>query len=150
MKELTRAEEQVMQILWQIKKGFVKDVIERMPEPKPAYNTVSTIIRILEKKGFVAHKAYGKTHEYLPIVAKKEYSGAFFKNFLNNYFGSSFNRLVSFFSDQDNLSIEESKLLNEVALEVHEVYNDTIENISQMCHMSKLQTIENRHHQNYR
>ncbi|MTI20322.1 BlaI/MecI/CopY family transcriptional regulator, partial [Fulvivirga sp. RKSG066] len=66
MKELTKAEEQVMQILWQIKKGFVRDVIDKMPEPKPAYNTVSTIIRILEQKGFVDHNAYGKSHEYYP------------------------------------------------------------------------------------
>ena len=62
MKELTKAEEQVMQLLWQKEKAFVKDLIEEMPEPKPAYNTVSTIIRILEKKGFVGHTAYGKTH----------------------------------------------------------------------------------------
>ena len=64
MKELTKAEEQVMQILWKVKKGFVKEFIDHFPDPKPAYNTVSTIVRILEKKGFVTHKAYGKTHEY--------------------------------------------------------------------------------------
>ena len=72
MKELTKAEEQVMQILWKIEKGFVKDIIDSMPKPKPAYNTVSTIVRILEKKGFVGHNAYGKTHEYYPLVSKKD------------------------------------------------------------------------------
>ena len=82
MKELTKAEEQVMQILWQIEKGFVKDVLAKMSEPKPAYNTVSTIIRILEKKGFVSYKAYGKTHEYFPIIDKTTYSNFYLKNLL--------------------------------------------------------------------
>ncbi len=107
MNELTRAEEQVMQILWKIEKGFVKDVVEHFPVPRPAYNTVSTIIRILERKGFVGHNAYGKTHEYFPLVKKDEYSKAFFGTFLKNYFGNSFNKLVSFFSDRENLSVEE-------------------------------------------
>ena len=66
-------EEQVMQLLWKLEKGFVKDIIEKMPEPKPAYNTVSTIVRILEKKGFVGHNAYGKTHEYFPLISRKDY-----------------------------------------------------------------------------
>ncbi len=107
MKELTRAEEQVMQILWSIKKGFVKDVLERIPEPKPAYNTVSTIVRILEQKGFVSHKAYGKTHEYYPIVMKDNYSKFYLNNFLSGYFGGSFERLVSFFAKENNLDIQE-------------------------------------------
>ncbi len=70
MKELTRAEEQVMQVLWTLGKAFVKDIVEKMPNPKPAYNTVSTIVRILETKGFIDHKAYGKTHEYFPLVSR--------------------------------------------------------------------------------
>ncbi len=73
MRELTKAEEQVMQILWEIEQGFVKDILEKMTAPKPAYNTVSTIIRILERKGFVQHKAYGKSHKYFPIVSKDQY-----------------------------------------------------------------------------
>ena len=73
MKELTKAEEQVMQILWDIEKGFVNDIMEQLPDPKPAYNTVSTIIRILEKKGMVDHKSFGKTHEYFPTVDKNTY-----------------------------------------------------------------------------
>ena len=107
MNELTRAEEQVMQILWKIERGFVKDVVELLDNPKPAYNTISTIIRILEKKGFVNHKAYGKTHEYFPIVSKKDYTKSFFGNFLNKYFSNSFQQLVSFFSNENDMSLEE-------------------------------------------
>lgn len=107
MKELTKAEEQVMQILWKIEKGFVKDIIDSMPKPKPAYNTVSTIVRILEKKGFVGHNAYGKTHEYYPLVSKKDYSGKFLKGFVKNYFGNSYRQMVSHFAREENLSIEE-------------------------------------------
>ena len=111
MKELTRAEEQVMQILWKLKKGFVKDVIDRIPEPKPAYNTVSTIIRILEKKGFVGYKAYGKTHEYFPLVDKDDYSKFFLKNFVSNYFEGSFQSLVSFFAKENKMDINEVEAL---------------------------------------
>jgi len=107
MKELTKAEEQVMQILWQIKKGFVKDILEKMTDPKPAYNTVSTIVRILEKKGFVGYKAYGKTHEYYPLVAKSEYSHYYLKTFMKNYFGGSFKNLVSFFAKENDMDIHE-------------------------------------------
>lgn len=107
MKELTRAEEQVMQFLWKLEKAFVKDIVEEMPEPKPAYNTVSTIIRILEKKGFVGHNAYGKTHEYFPLVARKEYTRSYMKNFMRNYFSGSFQEMVSFFAREDNMSISE-------------------------------------------
>lgn len=107
MKELTKAEEQVMQILWKLKKGFVKDVIEHIPEPKPAYNTVSTIIRILEKKGFVGYTAYGKTHEYYPLVDKDDYSKFYLRNFVGNYFDGSFRNLVSFFAKENNMDIQE-------------------------------------------
>ena len=107
MKELTRAEEQVMQYLWKMDKAFVKDIVEKMPEPKPAYNTVSTIIRILEKKGFVGHNAYGKTHEYFPLIGRKEYTRLFMKNFMRNYFSGSFQEMVSFFAREDNMSISE-------------------------------------------
>ncbi len=107
MNELTKAEEQIMQILWKIEKGFVKDVIEYFNKPKPAYNTVSTIIRILEKKGFIGHKAYGKTHEYYPLITKKDYTKTFFRGFLDKYFSNSFQQLVSFFSNENDMSIEE-------------------------------------------
>lgn len=107
MKELTRAEEQIMQILWQIKKGFVRDIMDEMPEPKPAYNTVSTIVRILEQKGFVSHKAFGKSHEYFPVIEKDKYSKFFLNNFLSGYFSGSFEKMVSFFAKENNLDIKE-------------------------------------------
>jgi predicted transcriptional regulator len=107
IKELTKAEEQVMQILWEIKKGFVKEVIEKMPDPKPAYNTVSTIIRILEKKGFVGYNSFGKTHEYFPLIAKDEYRSFFLRNFMGNYFGGSIKNLVSFFARENDLDIND-------------------------------------------
>ncbi|MEN7546829.1 BlaI/MecI/CopY family transcriptional regulator [Rapidithrix thailandica] len=111
MKELTKAEEQVMQVLWNLKKAFVKDVIKELPlnaeGKKPAYNTISTIIRILETKGFVGHTAYGKTYEYYPLVEKKHYQSFFLKNFLSNYFGGSFEKLVSFFAKDSNMDVHE-------------------------------------------
>ncbi len=107
MKELTKAEEQIMQILWKLEKGFVKDILERLPKPKPAYNTVSTIVRILEKKGFVSHKAYGKTHEYYPLLSKEEYTRKFLKRFVENYFSDSFKEMVSFFAKEKDMSISE-------------------------------------------
>jgi predicted transcriptional regulator len=107
MRELTRAEEQVMQVLWKIKKGFVKDILEHFDDPKPAYNTVSTIVRILQDKGFVHHKAYGRTHEYFPIVTKDEYSRSHLSNFVNDYFSNSFGKMVSFFAKDNNISVKE-------------------------------------------
>jgi BlaI family transcriptional regulator, penicillinase repressor len=105
MKELTKAEEQVMQLLWKLEKGFVRDLVDAMPEPKPAYNTVSTIVRILEKKGFVGHNAYGNTHEYFPLIGRDEYTRSFMKNFMRNYFSGSFKEMVSFFAREDNMSL---------------------------------------------
>ena len=107
MKELTKAEDQVMQLLWKLEKAFVKDIIEQMPIPKPAYNTVSTIIRILEKKGFVGHIAYGKTYEYFALISKKEYTRSYMKNFMRSYFSGSFQEMVSFFAKEDNMSLTE-------------------------------------------
>jgi predicted transcriptional regulator len=115
MKELTKAEEQIMQILWDLEKGFVKDIIQKMPDPKPAYNTVSTIVRILEQKGFVDHNAYGKTHEYFPLVSRHEYTRTFMKNFVSSYFKGSFREMVSFFARTDNLTVAEiDHLMKEV------------------------------------
>ena len=115
LKELTRAEDQVMQILWKLDKGFVKDIIEQMPEPKPAYNTVSTIVRILESKGFVSHRAYGKTHEYFPLVTKEKYTKFYLNNLLKGYFNGSFQNLVSFFARENKMDVRDiEKLLNEI------------------------------------
>jgi len=107
MKELTKAEDQIMQILWKLEKAFVKDLIDHMPAPKPAYNTVSTIIRILERKGFVGYKAYGKTHEYFPLIPKEKYSKFYLNNFLSGYFNGSFQNLVSFFAQDDKLNVSD-------------------------------------------
>jgi len=107
MKQLTKAEEQVMQVLWQLKKAYVRDIIDQLPAPKPAYNTVSTIVRILERKGFVAYTAFGKSHEYFPLIEKKSYRNRYFKEVLKNYFGDSYRSLASFFTKEQNLSIEE-------------------------------------------
>ena len=107
MKELTRAEEQIMQVMWQIGKGFVNDILEHLPEPKPAYTTVSTIIRILGKKGFVSYTAYGKTHEYFPLMTRKQYARARIKNLLGNYFSNSVPSLASFITREENLSLGE-------------------------------------------
>jgi predicted transcriptional regulator len=111
--ELTRAEEEIMQILWEIKKGFVKNIMERLPDPKPAYNTVSTIVRILEAKGFVSHTAFGKTHEYFSLVARDEYRKQFLNSMLHNYFGGSFRQLASFFMKNEKIDIREmEEILN--------------------------------------
>lgn len=115
LKELTKAEDQVMQILWKLEKGVVKDIMEEMSEPKPAYNTVSTIVRILETKGFVDHKAYGKTHEYFPTISKEKYTKFYLNNLLKGYFNGSFQNLVSFFAKENDLSATDlEKLLNEL------------------------------------
>lgn len=105
MKNLTQAEEQVMQVLWKIKKGFVHDILEHFPEPKPAYTTVSTIIRILEKKGFAGHKSYGKSHEYYPLISRSEYSSGYLKRFVRNYFNNSYPALGSFLAKEKNVDV---------------------------------------------
>jgi BlaI family transcriptional regulator, penicillinase repressor len=107
MKQLTRAEEEIMQILWQLRKGFVRDILERLPEPKPAYTTVSTVVRVLEKKGFVAYTQYGNTYEYYPLVDKNSYSKQQFRHFLEDYFGGSFEKLLSFFANEKEVDIRE-------------------------------------------
>ena len=107
MKKLTHAEEEVMQILWELGSGFVKDVIERMPAPKPPYNTVSTVIRVLEKKEFISHRQYGNTYEYFPLVTRDEYAKVHFKGFLSDYFNNSFPKMAAFFARENNLSLKE-------------------------------------------
>jgi predicted transcriptional regulator len=111
MKELTKAEDQIMQILWTLQKGFVKDIVEQMPDPKPAYNTVSTIVRILEKKGFVGYKAYGKTHEYFPLIAKEKYTRFYLNNMVKGYFNGSVQNLVSFFARENKMDVQDIDLL---------------------------------------
>jgi BlaI family transcriptional regulator, penicillinase repressor len=114
VRELTRAEEQIMQVLWSLEKAMVNDLLARLPDPKPAYNTVSTIIRILEQKGFVGHKAYGRSHEYFPLVSKKDYAKSHFRNFVTNYFGNSYRSLASFFTSEENLSLSELEEIRKI------------------------------------
>ena len=107
MKELTRAEDEIMQVLWTIKSAFVKDIIDELPEPKPAYSTVSTIVRILQQKGFVGHKAEGQSHKYHPLITKASYTKQFMKGFVTRYFDGSYPQMVSFFTKQDKLSVSQ-------------------------------------------
>ncbi len=107
MRELTKAEEQVMKILWEIDKGFVKEILEHFDKPRPAYNTVSTIVRILQEKGFVNHKAYGRTHEYYPLMTRDEYKKSHMSNFVNSYFSNSYQNMVSFFTNEKKISLKE-------------------------------------------
>jgi len=108
IKELTRAEEQLMQVLWKLQKGYVKDVIEQLPEPKPAYNTVSTIVRILETKGFVGHNAYGKSHEYYPLISKEEYQNFATDKLMSGYFDNSVKRMFSYFVKEEKIDLKEA------------------------------------------
>ncbi len=107
MKELTKAEEQVMQVLWQIKQGFAADIIANFPEPKPAYNTMLTVVRILEKKGFVSHETFGKSNRYYPLVSKEQYSESFLLLFVFNLFDISFMSMVSFFAHTQDITLED-------------------------------------------
>ena len=107
MERLTRKEEEAMKILWKAKKGFVKDLLELHPEPKPHYNTFSTLVRGLEEKGYIGHKAYGKNHQYFPIIKKEEYRKLYMKKVVSDYFGSSYKNVVSFFVDENKLNADD-------------------------------------------
>lgn len=117
IRDLTKAEEQVMQILWKVNESIVRDLVDQFPDPKPAYNTVSTVLRVLEKKDFVNHKAYGTTYVYFPIVSKKEYSKFQFTNLIKNYFNDSFPKMAAFFAKENNLSIQELEEMMDMAKE---------------------------------
>ncbi len=111
--ELTKAELELMQVIWDKEKVLVHDILGVLPEPKPAYNTVSTIVRILEQKGFVGHKAYGRTYEYFPLVSKEAYTQRYMTTVLDNFFDGSLSRLVSFFSEQESIPAGEvNEILN--------------------------------------
>ena len=111
MKQLTKAEEEIMHALWQLKKANVKSLIELLPEPKPAYNTVSTIVRILESKGFVDYEKQGKGHIYFPVVAKESYSNQSINKLVDNYFQGSFKSMVSFFVKKNNVDLNDIEAL---------------------------------------
>jgi BlaI family transcriptional regulator, penicillinase repressor len=105
--QLTRAEEQVMQILWDLGEGLVKDVREHFEDPKPARNTVSTVVRVLEKKGFIGHRAFSNVHLYFPLVSKREYSKSQLFGLMESYFDNSFPAMASFFAKEKDLSMKE-------------------------------------------
>lgn len=107
MKQLTKAEEQIMQILWSLKEGIVKQVVDAFEEPKPAYTTVATVLKVLEKKGFVEHKTIGNTHLFYPAISKKDYTKFQFSTLLKDYFNGSFPKMATFFARENNLSIQE-------------------------------------------
>lgn len=107
MKTLTPKELQLMQLIWEMKKAFVKELIELLPNPKPHYNTVSTTIRILEEKGFVKHESFGQSHRYFPIVSKEEYQKKEMGNVLKNYFNSSYSSMLTYFAKEENISSEQ-------------------------------------------
>jgi predicted transcriptional regulator len=107
MKKLTRKEEEVMKILWKLEKAFVKDIIEKYPDPKPHYNTISSLVRLLQDKGIVSYKQYGNTYEYYPLISKEEYKKSFMKQVVSDYFDNSYKNAVAFFVKEKGLSPEE-------------------------------------------
>ncbi len=117
---LTKAEEEVMQIIWQKERCVVRDILDHLGDPEMPHSTISSVVRILEKKGFVNHKAYGKTHEYFPIVAKEEYAQHGVKSLMEKYFGGSPKQLVSFLVQKDNLDLKE---LNELMKTLNDAKN---------------------------
>ena len=109
MEKLTNKEEEIMHILWKLEKAFVKDVLAEITDEKPHYNTLSTIIRNLEDKGFVSYNAYGKTHQYFPVVSKEDYKKRFMTVAIDNYFNNSYKNVVSFFAKEEKISVEDLK-----------------------------------------
>jgi predicted transcriptional regulator len=114
MQKLTNKEEEIMQILWKLKKAFVKEVLAEITEDQPHYNTLSTIIRNLEEKGFVGHNAFGNTHQYFPIVQMEDYRKRFMNTAIENYFDSSYKNLVSFFAEEEKISADELREILEI------------------------------------
>lgn len=108
IRQLTRAEEQLMQILWKIDKGFIKDILAHFPDPKPAYSTVSTIARILVQKNFVGYEAYGNTHQYFPLISLEQYRSSEAGKLLKDYYDNSLGSLVSFFIDKKHVNVREA------------------------------------------
>ena len=113
IQQLTKAEEQVMQCLWKIEKGFLKDILEEFPEPKPHTNTISTILKVLQEKEFVDYNVFGRQHEYFPLVSREQYSRKSIKSLVKNYFSGSYKNAVSFLVEKNELSVEDLEMLLE-------------------------------------
>jgi predicted transcriptional regulator len=107
MDKLTNKEEEIMRVLWKLKKAFVKEVVAELPKPKPHYNTISTTIRNMEEKGFVKHEAFGKTHRYYPAITKEDYRTKFMQKTIQHYFENSYKNVVSFFAKEEKITVEE-------------------------------------------
>jgi BlaI family transcriptional regulator, penicillinase repressor len=114
MERLTKAEEPVMQIIWKKQKVFVKEIIDLLPDPKPPYNTISSLVRLLESKGMVGHEAFGKTHRYFPKISKNEYRKGIFSSMVSDYFDGSYESLMSFIVSSKDLTEEEAKKLKDI------------------------------------
>lgn len=112
--ELTKAEEHLMKILWKLKKGIIRNVVDGYDEPKPAYTTVATIMKILEKKGFVDKTPIGNTHEYFPLISKKEYAKGFMNRFVSKYFSNSYKSMISSLTENETLSEKEMEEIIEI------------------------------------
>ncbi|MDE5420204.1 BlaI/MecI/CopY family transcriptional regulator [Labilibaculum sp. DW002] len=116
MKELTKAEEQIMQYLWKLEKAFLKDIIEEFPHPRPAYTTISTVVRVLVKKGIIGYNTFGKVNQYYPLISKNAYTREFMKGMMKSFFNDSVGGFTSFFAREQDLSLsdlEEMKSLIE-------------------------------------
>jgi len=107
MTTLTKAEERIMQILWDLERGFIKDIQEQFPNPQPPYNTISTIVRVLVKKEIVSYKSYGGSYQYFPLITKEEYRSEQLGRLMKNYFGNSLKEVVNFFSEKKDLDVED-------------------------------------------
>lgn len=114
MEKLTRQEEKAMQALWKVEKGFIKDIMEHFPGEKPHYNTLSSLIRSLESKGYADHKTYGNTYEFFPLISKEAYTSYFLSGFVGNYFENSYKEVVSFFAKEHKLSVTDLKEIIEM------------------------------------
>ena len=114
MKEITKAQEEILKALWQINNGAVSDVLDTLPEPKPAYNTVATVIKVLESKGYIAHKTYGKTNVYFPAISKNEYAHFVLKETFKGLFNGSLNQMMSCFVKDKDVSIQELEELKQL------------------------------------
>lgn len=111
MKALTKAEEQIMQVLWKLEQAFLREIVDEMPVPKPHQNTVATLLKILVEKEFVAVEVLGRQHRYSPLISKEEYSGKSIKQLAKNYFEGSFSNVVSYLVKQNNISVDELEQL---------------------------------------
>ena len=122
LKKLTASEEAIMQIIWKLGKGFAQDIMSEVPEPRPPYNTTLSVVKSLERKGYVGHETFGKANRYYPLVSKERYSEEFMQHFVRNYFDNSFKSMVSFFAQNKDLSMED---LDEIRRMIDAVPDDS-------------------------